>query len=764
MLAFAIVLLVSAWQDTRTETWPNGSKKAEYEVALDADGAAQKHGRFRSFYEDGMLASEGTFEHDKESGAWIFYHPNGAKAAAGKYADALRSGSWQTFYPDGKPESEGGYVRGARDGRWTFWRADGTKDLVASGIHKLVVYRSKEGGRHYRGYLVDNQRQGTWTSYWPDRTPQLEGSYVGGKRVGEWTFRHPDGVVSSLLLTGRYSGGTWASALTVPEPPPFDASRFPPIEPSPVGWPARRDELDAAIVEALRHLSVPPELTSSLAVVGVPAIPIVLERLRAVDPETPQGRTQLGLIEVGLLKPLCAGHTLSRYGQLGPPDAPSARELVRAWLSLWQVTRTDLSFWQSDVPGPLPSEGQRELLQDPPLLELDRRFAPRDESAAEKSAAESGATAASTLRPAYRFRFGRAKEDRLRFAPSGTKETIARGLRWLVAHQKSDGSWDSDNFSAQCGKLGKEKCGGPGGAAHDVGATGLALQALLGDGNTPLRGQHREIVTRALEWLVRQQASEGLIGERNSHDFLYDHAIATAALCEGVGLGGEALRSSAERALTFLQFARNPEAGWRYDVPPEGQSDSSVTGWALQALLAARHADLTVDPAALEGGLAFLTAMTNAESGRIGYSGPDELSSRTSANESFPRELGEAITAEGLLCRLQLGQTPLDTPILLQHAKLLSSKPPEIDELGNDLYYWHFGTCALYEYGPPFWDAWEVTLRKAVIGTQEKRGDAEGSWNPVGPWGYVMGRVCSTALMTLTLECFYRTPRASDGE
>ena len=57
-----------------------------------------------------------------------------------------------------------------------------------------------------------------------------------------------------------------------------------------------------------------------------------------------------------------------------------------------------------------------------------------------------------------------------------------------------------------------------------------------------------------------------------------------------------------------------------------------------------------------------------------------------------------------------------------------------------------------------------MTLRKAVIGTQEKRGDAEGSWNPVGPWGYVMGRVCSTALMTLTLECFYRTPRASDGE
>src|SRR5262249_26344011 len=160
------------------------------------------------------------------------------------------------FFPDGSPESRGSYVRGAMDGRWSFWRADGSKDLVASGIYRLEVYRSKDDGRVYRGYFVDNRRQGTWTSAWPDRSVQLECRCEDGYLSGPWVFRQPDGTPSTLLVTGLYARGAWSDRIELPEPPPFDPARFPALPPSPRGWPPERAELEGALRAATQVRAV----------------------------------------------------------------------------------------------------------------------------------------------------------------------------------------------------------------------------------------------------------------------------------------------------------------------------------------------------------------------------------------------------------------------------------------------------------------------------------------------------------------------------
>lgn len=749
----ALACLAAQAATTRTETWPSGARKAEYEVARDELGEEQKHGAYRSFFESGALESAGAFARGKETGPWLLHHENGAKAAAGSYADGLRSGPWETFFPDGAPESKGSYVRGAMDGRWSFWRADGTKDLAASGIYRLEVTRTD--GRHTRGYFVDNVRQGAWTSYWPDRSVQLVGRYEAGKRTGEWVFTHPDGVPSALLVTGRHADGAWVDRLELPEPPPFDSSRFPALEPAPGGWPAEHAQLDGALRSALRVRALAPELVTQLDAVGVRALPVALELVRALDPERPEDRAALGFLEDNVLRRLCSGHALSRFGHAGPPDAASARELARAWLSLWLATRTDVAFWQTDVPAPSrPGGGLRDLLQDPPLFERSERPAPAEPARPEPEAVEGAA------RAEYRQRFGRAREEALRLAPTGTKECIARALRWLAAHQREDGGWSNAGFAAECGKLGKEPCSGPGQATYDVGATGLVLLCFLGDGHTPSAGAHREVVARGLQWLVRQQSSEGVIGSRDEHDFLYGHALGCAALCEGVGLGAEELREPAVRAVAFLESARHPEGAWRYEVPATELGDTSVTGWAVHALVAASHAGLAVDPAALEGAAKWMERVSDPLTGRVGYTQRFEPSARTPVNAAFPREMGEAMTAVGLLVRLQLGQEPDSSPMLLAHAKLIARTPPVIDkQFGGDQYYWYYATCALHELGAPYWNAWEVELKKSVIQQQMRHGDAEGSWDPSGPWGYATGRIGATALMTLALECFYRYPR-----
>lgn len=755
------LLLALAPGDTRTETWPSGGRRAEYEVAHDDEGREEKHGPYRSWHENGELEAEGAFEHGKENGAWIFRHPDGTTAASGHYADALKSGTWETFYPGGRPESKGAWVRGARDGRWSFWREDGTKDLEASGIHKIEVYRSKEDARVYRGYIVDNLRQGPWTSLWPDASVQFEGSFRAGAREGPWVFHHPDGTPSTLLLSGNYAKGAWVGPLAGPEPPPFDAARFPALEPSPRGLPPQAEDLVVALRAALTIRALGPELAASLEALGPPALPVALELARKLDPERAADRRTLGFLEDQVLRRLCAGHVLSRHGAAGPGDAPAARELLRAWLSLWILTRGDLDFWERTVPGlaqrgPALPGNLRDLLQDPPLLERDRRYAP------EAPAAETSASA--PVPAAYRLRFGKAKEERLRHAVTGTKECVPRALDWLAAHQHPDGLWSNADFASECRRRGKEECGGAGSVNYDVGATGLALLALLGDGHTPTEGAHREPVLRGLAWLVRTQAGEGLIGTRDAHDFLYGHALATAALCEGYGLGAEALREPAVRALAFLELGRHPEGAWRYDVPATDPGDTSVTGWAVGALLAGSHAGLAIEASALAGALDWIERMTETSSARVGYSDRGELSARNSSNLDFPRHLGEAMTGVGLLLRLQLGQRPATTPILDAHAKLLAASPPRIDrQWGGDQYAWYYATYALHEFGAPYQDPWESELRKAVVLTQARRGDESGSWDPIGPWGAAMGRVCATALMALTLECPYRYPRALEA-
>lgn len=113
---------------------------------------------------------------------------------------------------------------------------------------------------------------------------------------------------------------------------------------------------------------------------------------------------------------------------------------------------------------------------------------------------------------------------------------------WLARHQQRDGSWSPRRFAGACGKakaFGEGRCDG---AAldddHDIGVTSLALLALLGGGY----GVHAqdeydgvavgEAVRRAVRHLVGRQRARGDIVRPGGEKYVYDHAIATAALAE----------------------------------------------------------------------------------------------------------------------------------------------------------------------------------------------------------------------------------------
>lgn len=354
-------------------------------------------------------------------------------------------------------------------------------------------------------------------------------------------------------------------------------------------------------------------------------------------------------------------------------------------------------------------------------------------------------------------------------SPLTAQQGLERGLAWLAAHQDEDGSWDSDGFMKHDPE--GDLCDGPGGKQHDAGVTGLALLAFLGNGNTASSGPYKDNVARGLEWLIQQQSESGsgLIGTRENHAFLYDHGIASVALAEAHFLSRSPfLRAAAQKATTFIGQARNPYGVWRYDTPPVGDNDTSITGWMILALKSAEEGGLKLDTAAFQDTATWLDEVTSPENGRVGYSSVGERSSRmTGISEHYPTESTEAMTAVGLLCRFFLGQTPDKQPIMGKHADLMLKSLPEWDAeegLTNDLYYWYFGSCAMFQMGGKHWSAWNKAMKTAVLGSQQANGAALGSWNPDGPWGHVGGRVYATALCVMNLETSHRYARVIGDE
>ncbi|MEQ8763017.1 MAG: tetratricopeptide repeat protein [Planctomycetota bacterium] len=325
---------------------------------------------------------------------------------------------------------------------------------------------------------------------------------------------------------------------------------------------------------------------------------------------------------------------------------------------------------------------------------------------------------------------------------------IRSGLAWLERHQADDGRWDAD-------AKGQTDFPDGGGALNDIGVTGLSLLALMGDESSSREGGHEKAINRGLAYLIRVQDDDGLIGGRVGQHYMYNHGIASLALCEALLSGHEDIRPACQRAVNFIHKSRNPYAAWRYDSPPSGDNDTSVTGWMLRTLATAKKAKLDVDEAAIDGGLSWIEQATDPETGRTGYNSRGGVSAReTGMMDEFPPDAVEAMTAVGLNSRM-LFDRKKNKEVIAKGAKLLMKSLPSWNEKAGtcDMTYWHFGTLASRHLGTDLWRRWSSSLLDAVLPHQREGGEAvAGSWDPVGPWGASGGRVYSTATMVLSLQ------------
>jgi hypothetical protein len=344
------------------------------------------------------------------------------------------------------------------------------------------------------------------------------------------------------------------------------------------------------------------------------------------------------------------------------------------------------------------------------------------------------------LQAMLRLRQSEAKKDLLEaFGGNTTTESaVARSLNWLKLHQHDDGQWSLNRFTELCEKHHKaHKCTGTGGQS-DTAATGFALLPFLGAGHTHQAGDHREVVSRGLMWLVKVQKSDGDLfvgGAGNTH--MYSHGIATIALCEAYAMTRDpALRDAAQKAIDFIVAAQHPSGGWRY--APRQNGDTSVFGWQIMALKSGQMAELNVPQATLDKAKLWLkhVGATGKNEGRFGYT-------NNSPNLTM--------TAEALLCLQYLGSERNDKRLIAGSRFLAENLPTK-----ETSYYWYYGTQVMFHMQGEPWQKWNAALRNTLVETQVKQGSMAGTWDPKDKWEKTGGRVYATALRVLMLEVYYR--------
>lgn len=326
-----------------------------------------------------------------------------------------------------------------------------------------------------------------------------------------------------------------------------------------------------------------------------------------------------------------------------------------------------------------------------------------------------------------------------------SEAAVEAALRWLRAHQASDGSWSMDMNDAPCkGKCthGTNEMGSP----KRISATGLAVLSFLGAGYTHRKGEHKEAVQKGLNFLMsslhmkkQDQRARWIRGRflQNGGPYeMYEQGIATLALCEAYAMTRDSmLLPSCEGAIDFIQNAQASDGSWGYH--PNESGDLSIVGWQAMALKSAAQAEIAIKSNQLERMDRFLETQSTNYGSFYGYRSKD-------------REPGT--TAIGLLIRLFRGTSFTDTG-LLRGADYLAELGPSID----GIYYNYYATQVLFHMKHPSWDGWNRQCRDYLIREQSQDGHEAGSWNfGRNTFNKIGGRLYCTTMAVLTLEVYYR--------
>ncbi len=312
-----------------------------------------------------------------------------------------------------------------------------------------------------------------------------------------------------------------------------------------------------------------------------------------------------------------------------------------------------------------------------------------------------------------------------------SEKAVMAGLHWLKDHQSADGSW---------------------GPSHKSAMTGLALLCFLGHGELPESPEFGATVKKGLDWMLKLGTEQdGHLFEGGKAGFtqhgVYEHGIATYALGEYYTMTkDERYVELLKKAVTFIVKGQAPDGGWNYSYSMEPNSDTSVTGWQVQALKAAHLSELKIPGVdeALDKAVLDMKRVQGPKGG-FGY--------RT-AEDKY------SLTGVGVLCTYFWKQDKdkvVRSGIEFMLDESEKKYPVKYKEEHANLYAWYYNTQACLMYGGTAWSKWNKMFQDEIATNIS----SDGSWPPTGATGGhdnndEYGQYFRTTLCVLMLEVYYR--------
>jgi antitoxin component YwqK of YwqJK toxin-antitoxin module len=204
-----------------------------------------RDGQWKDFYSDGSLQAEGIYDNGKQIGEWKYYHLNGKLEQTGKfnkqgkfegkwkwyfdnskllkeenYRNGLKDGMSTAYDETGKVIEEGEFVDGNEDGPWFEQIGDTyTRGTYRDGLRNGKWYNfylnsdslKTDSLCYFKGNFIEDNPDGKHIYYWENGKVKDEGSYVMGKKEGEWYKYNFDGTLFMIIsykqgVETRYDG------------------------------------------------------------------------------------------------------------------------------------------------------------------------------------------------------------------------------------------------------------------------------------------------------------------------------------------------------------------------------------------------------------------------------------------------------------------------------------------------------------------------------------------------------------------------------
>ena len=175
-----------------------------------------------------------------------------------------------------------------------------------------------------------------------------------------------------------------------------------------------------------------------------------------------------------------------------------------------------------------------------------------------------------------------------------------------------------------------------------------------------------------------------------------------------------------------------------------GDNDASVTGFAVMVLKSAELGELPFSDMAYKGATAFFDSVTDPVYYDVGY-----MIGRKS------RCRHKSMVGVASMYRLFV-QKDRKSPKVSGGVRILTENLPAWRKGDIDFYYWYYGTQVMHHVGGAAWREWNHSVRDVLVDSQETSGHQAGSWEPQGQHDVTGGRLYTTALVTCTLEVYYR--------